>query len=36
MFYDVCDKCGSHLDPGEECECSKSSEVKTEEGDKNE
>lgn len=20
-FYDICEKCGAHLDPGERCDC---------------
>lgn len=35
MYYDKCEKCGAHLDPGEECECLKSKE-KAKEGEKDE
>lgn len=26
-YFNVCNKCGSHLDPGERCDCSSKSEV---------
>ena len=23
MYYEKCDRCGAHLDPGEKCDCRK-------------
>lgn len=23
MYFNTCDKCGAHLDPGEKCDCTK-------------
>lgn len=24
-YFDICEKCGAHLDPGEHCDCEKAS-----------
>lgn len=29
-FYDVCKKCGAHLDPGERCDCEDEQERRSE------
>ena len=29
-FYNVCEKCGAHLDPGEPCDCEKEQEKQSE------
>ncbi len=29
-YYDVCPNCGSHLDPGEKCDCKEETERKEE------
>lgn len=32
MYFNICEKCGAHLDPGEKCECAES-EVEEGEGE---